>query len=131
MPMKKFERPQKLALLTESQLSELRDKDFEDDEMEDSISNSWVPVTRRQRKWSKSIRDAKPCWELLYKITDRQLYEVIHWLSVKDEPMADGRGRPGKIKELSRCIKYAMTPKQREVAYRIVEKRFNTLTGCD
>lgn len=128
--LNKFTRPETLVLLTEEQLQELRAQDYTADKKENEQRDSWVSFDSRSRKWHSKMIDAKSAWDKLLTITEEQFYEVIYWLSVTVEPCnPNGFGRPGKVKELARDIKYCMSLKQRAVAYTIITNRFNSLAA--
>lgn len=122
-----YKRPETLNLLTEEQLTELYEKDVEKQEKDNREHDYDYPdqMNRYLRKWYKKIYDAKEYWDSLYQLDENGLYEVIHWLSVKDEPKNPHNNGINKIKRISRAIKYAMTSKQREVSYKIIEERYN------
>lgn len=121
-----YTRPEKLNLLTNEQLKALHQRDIELESKAEETNDSWVPITSYTRKWYSCMINAKTDWDKIYKLTNEQFYEVIHWLSVEDEPLNDkGFGRPGYAKELARNIKYAMSDKQRDVAYKIIRQRFD------
>lgn len=123
-----YARPVKLTLLTNEQIKALHDRDIELEKKAEADNVSWVPVSCYTRKWHSRMSDASYDWKLLQTITVDQLYEVIHWLSTEAEPCNEsGCGRPGKIKELARDIKYCMSDKQRNVAYSIITKRYNAV----
>lgn len=125
---KLYERPKTLNLLTDEQLQELKEKDIAADKHENEVRDSWVVFDSRTRKWRAKLSDAKYAWQALQQIPPENLYEIIYWLSVPYEPINEkGWGRPGKIKELARDIKYCMSSKQRAVAYSIITNRFNIL----
>jgi len=124
-----YERPAQLTLLTDEQLEALHQKDIAKQEKDNAEHDYDYPNSMETytRKWYSRMSDASYDWKLLQQISLNDLYEVIHWLSVEDEPCnPKGFGRPGKIKELARDIKYAMSSKQRAVAYNIIAKRFDT-----
>ena len=122
-----YKRPERLALLTDEQLEQLHRQDIK---YQDEYNKKYDPdynLDSFTRKWHSRMSDASYDWQLLNRITLEQLYEVIYWLSNNKEPYNEsGCGRPGKIKELARDIKYSMSSKQRAVAYSIITKRFNT-----
>jgi hypothetical protein len=123
-----YKRPETLNLLTDEQLQELKERDIAADKHENETRDSWVVFDSRTRKWHTKMQDAKYAWQSLQQISAEQLYEIIYWLSIPDEPYnSKGWGRPGKIKELARDIKYCMSSKQRAVAYNIITNRFNIL----
>jgi hypothetical protein len=123
-----YKRPETLNLLTDEQLQELKARDIAADKHENETRDSWVVFDSRTRKWHTKMQDAKYAWQSLQQVSAEQLYEIIYWLSIPDEPYnSKGCGRPGKIKELARDIKYCMSSKQRAVAYKIITNRFNIL----
>lgn len=81
-----------------------------------------------QRHWNV-LKNAKPYWDSINKLTDVQFSELINCLTDKDEDLLNpsGVGRPGKVRELARAILYDMTEKQQQVAYKIIKQRFNKL----
>lgn len=80
-----------------------------------------------QRHWNV-LKNAKPYWDSINKLTDVQFSELINCLTNKDADLLNpsGVGRPGKVRELARAILYDMTEKQQQVAYKIIEKRLNS-----
>ncbi len=122
-----YDKPTELKLLTEEQLDTLHKEDIR---YQDEYNRKYDPdynLDSFTRKWHSRMSDASYDWKLLQSISEKDLYEVIHWLSVEDEPYNPKGGRPGKIKELARDIKYSMSSKQRAVAYNIITKRFNNI----
>jgi hypothetical protein len=79
-------------------------------------------MNRYIRKWQYKIRDAKPYWNKIYTLSDEKLLMVINWLSTSEEPY--NTGRPATHVRLARAIKYEMTSKQREIAYKIIEAEY-------
>ena len=123
-----YKRPETLSLLTDEQLQELRAKDVAADKQENQERDSWVVFDSRSRKWHDKMSNAKYAWDSLTDLTTEQFYEVVYWLSVPYVPENPKCGRPGKVKELARDIKYCMSSKQRAVAYKIITDRFNKET---
>lgn len=124
-----YARPKKLCLLTEERLAYLHQQDIE---RQDEYNREYDPdynLDKYTRKWYTCMSDASRAWAKLQTLTEAEFYEVIHWLSVDDEPCNPNRGRPGKVKEVARDIKYAMSAKQRAVAYQIITTRYNNGKG--
>ena len=119
-----YERPKELNLLTNEQLDKLHQQDIEKQAKYNKEYDPDWNLDSFTRKWYSRMSDARGDWRMLQWININDLYEVIYWLSVPDEPRNPKCGRPGKIKELARDIKYAMSPKQRAIAYKIITKRF-------
>lgn len=121
-----YERPEELRLLTEAEISALYQADVEEERKYNEEHDPDYNLDRFTRKWKKhKIVDATSWWEALRTINKARFYEVVHWLSVPDEPCNLCGGRPNNTKLLARDIKYVMTPKQRAVAYKIITERYN------
>lgn len=124
---REYKRPDKLNLLTEEQIDKLHKEDIKREEKENRENDYDYPnqMNRYTRKWYRCMSSAKGVWDKLYEINEKDLYEIIYWLSVPDEPSNPNDNGLNKAKRLARDIKYAMSSKQREVAYRIITERYN------
>lgn len=120
-----------LRLLTDDELDALRAEDERRDREYNLEHDNDFNFDSFSRKWRKRIPNAKHDWELIRKLSVEQFLALAHWLSVEDEPVNPnpGGGRPGLVKELARDIKYAMSSKQRAVAYRIVAERYDRIAA--
>lgn len=116
---------EKLALLTEEELKALYLEDKRKEERYNLEHDQEFNLDSFTRKWRRQLFDASYDWALINKLDNKQFLELIYWLSVKATPRNPKGGRPGLVKELARDIKYAMTSKQRAVAYSIITKRYN------
>lgn len=113
-----------LKLLSEEELEQLKQVDINKQAL-DNATNDYDysnQMNRYVRKWQYKIRDAKPYWNKISTLSDEKLLMVINWLSTSEEPY--NPGRPATHVRLARAIKYEMTTKQREIAYKIIEVEY-------
>jgi len=118
-----------LKLLSEEELRQLEQADIKKQKLDNAENDYDYPnqMDRYTRKWQYKIRDAKPYWNKIYTLSNEKLLMVVNWLSTSEEPCNPGRygcGRPATHVRLARAIKYEMTPKQREIAYKIIEAEY-------
>ncbi len=114
-----------LKLLTEDELESLHYQDIQKQRKENIEDDTDFNMNRYTRKWKSKVSDAKKYWDQLKQIDNKQLLEVINWLSISDEPCHGGSNKPTKIERLARVVKYEMSPKQRAIAYSIITDEYN------
>lgn len=121
----------KFNLLTEEQIKEEYLNDYKlfkeiNDNDKDYIKDAPIRKWKFGMQFIKKNRDTvTKTWNAIRQLDFAELTELFEWCSDIKEPQNPNGGGPTRVCRYARIIRYEMTPKQREVAYKIMNERYD------